>query len=74
MGCHFLLHHSGETVINAKFRSNSKGTKRKRVTYKGTPIRLSVDFSDSLDYLVREGTGDPLQYSCLENPMDGGAW
>ena len=20
-----------------------------------------------------EGTGDPLQYSCLENPMDGGA-
>ena len=21
-----------------------------------------------------EGTGDPLQYSCLENPMDGGAW
>ena len=19
-------------------------------------------------------TGDPLQYSCLENPMDGGAW
>ena len=22
----------------------------------------------------REGTGDPLQYSCLENPMDGGAW
>ena len=21
-----------------------------------------------------EGTGDPLQYSCLETPMDGGAW
>ena len=21
-----------------------------------------------------EGNGDPLQYSCLENPMDGGAW
>ena len=21
-----------------------------------------------------EGTGNPLQYSCLENPMDGGAW
>ena len=21
-----------------------------------------------------EGSGTPLQYSCLENPMDGGAW
>ena len=21
-----------------------------------------------------EGNGDPLQYSCLENPMDRGAW
>ena len=21
-----------------------------------------------------EGTGNPLQYSCLGNPMDGGAW
>ena len=23
---------------------------------------------------IREGNGTPLQYSCLENPMDGGAW
>ena len=23
---------------------------------------------------LREGDGTPLQYSCLENPMDGGAW
>ena len=22
----------------------------------------------------REGHGNPLQYSCLENPMDKGAW
>ena len=22
----------------------------------------------------REGNGNPLQYSCLENPMDGGTW
>ena len=25
-------------------------------------------------YSIREGNGTPLQYSCLENPMDGGAW
>ena len=23
---------------------------------------------------IGEGDGTPLQYSCLENPMDGGAW
>ena len=23
---------------------------------------------------LREGNGNPLQYSCLENPMDEGAW
>ena len=23
---------------------------------------------------TEEGNGTPLQHSCLENPMDGGAW
>ena len=23
---------------------------------------------------IGEGDGTPRQYSCLENPMDGGAW
>ena len=30
----------------------------------------SLDQEDS----PGEGNGTPLQYSCLENPMDGGAW
>ena len=30
----------------------------------------SMDQEDS----PGEGNGNPLQYSCLENPMDGGAW
>ena len=25
-------------------------------------------------HLEKRGNGTPLQYSCLENPMDGGAW
>ena len=25
-------------------------------------------------YAISEGNGNPLQYSCLENPMYGGAW
>ena len=24
--------------------------------------------------MTEEGNGTPLQYCCLENPMDGGAW
>jgi len=27
-----------------------------------------------LSIVLGEGNGTPLQYSCLENPMDGGAW
>ena len=28
----------------------------------------------SLAFKTGEGNGTPLQHSCLENPMDGGAW
>ena len=28
----------------------------------------------SVSSLIGEGDGTPLQYSCLENPMDGGTW
>ena len=28
----------------------------------------------NLDNVLGEGNGTPLQYSCLENSMDGGAW
>ena len=28
----------------------------------------------SMHACVGEGNGNPLQYSCLENPRDGGAW
>ena len=27
-----------------------------------------------LAHMHGEGSGTPLQHSCLENPMDGGAW
>ena len=33
--------------------------------------RLHFHFSLSC---IGEGNGTPLQYPCLENPMDGGAW
>ena len=50
----------------------------------GTQVSISVEKISSLvppvEILIsvvwssREGNGTPLQYSYLENPMDGGAW
>ena len=35
-----------------------------------------VMFKYSVSHIegLGEGSGTPLQYSCLENPTDGGAW
>ena len=49
----------------------------------GSPVCCSSwgckesDWATELNWtvvLIGEGNGTPLQYSCLENPMDGGAW
>ena len=45
----------------------------------GVPVRFEPPKKTKEIYtfytlLFREGDGTPLQYSCLENPMDGGAW
>ena len=37
----------------------------------GQTERLHFHFSLSC---IGEGNGNPVQYSCLENPRDGGAW
>ena len=38
------------------------------------PRSSSGTFYGKLHLLAGEGNGTPLHYSCLENPMDGGAW
>ena len=43
----------------------------------GKESACSAGDSGSISVLGRspgEGNGNPLHYSCLENPMDGGAW
>ena len=35
---------------------------------------LEITVYNIVGHRTREGDGTPLQYSCLENPMDGGAW
>ena len=44
----------------------------------GLESKILKNLVDGVCYLLvplgGEGNGKPLQYSCLENPMDGGAW
>ena len=47
-----------------------------QLSYHGSPLML---INNSLvNAIIKsyygEGNGTPLQYSCLKNPMDGGAW
>ena len=37
-------------------------------------LLLGRKIMTNLDSIFGEGYGTPLQYSCLENPMDKGAW
>ena len=37
-------------------------------------MQADPDSIPGLGRFPREGNGNPLQYSCLENPMNTGAW
>ena len=41
---------------------------------KNRPYCPNHHLKDYLGLHSGEGNGTPLQYSCLENPMGGGAW
>ena len=46
----------------------------------GSEVKVSVSNAGDLGLIPGlgispgEGNGNPLQYSCLENPVDGEAW
>ena len=39
-----------------------------------TELQFLICKMGIIEPVFGEGNGSPLQYSCLENPMDGGAW
>ena len=39
-----------------------------------SPTPLKKREKSGIKCICGEGNGNPLQYSCLENPRDGGAW
>ncbi|KAM9682154.1 ADP-ribose glycohydrolase MACROD2-like isoform 1-T1 [Dama dama] len=53
-----------------------KSLSEKVSLYRGDITLLEVDaiVNAGLQEKPREENGNPLQYSCLENPMDRGAW
>ena len=58
--------------------SVSKGVEKKEPLYNvgAATTKNSIEFPQKCKsrITIREGDGTPLQYSCLENPMGGGAW
>ena len=39
----------------------------------GSEVKAPACNAGDLGSILGEGNGNPFQYSCLENPMDGGA-
>ena len=67
-----LLDSSVHEILQAKILEwvaipSSKGSSQPR-------DRTHIHLFCLLHWQVGEGNGTPLQYFCLENPMDGGAW
>ena len=78
-----LQHHSSKASIlqclaffivqlSHPYMTTGKTIALTRWTFVGKVMFLLFNMLSRL--VIREGNGTPLQYSCLENPMDGGAW
>ena len=79
----FLQHHSSKASIlrhstfftvqlSHPYMTTGKTIALTRQTLVGKVMSLLFNMLSRL--VIREGNGTPLQYSCLENPMNGGAW
>ena len=75
---------TGKSIVELAYNSCSR---KMKVLLKHNIILIPIFFQAKnkspgvlSSYLLKdmrakgEGNGNPLQYSCLENPMDGGAW
>ena len=78
-----LQHHSSKASILQRsaffivqlshpYMTTGKTIALTRQTFVGQVMSLLFNMLSRL--VIGEGNGTPLQYSCLENPMDGGAW
>ena len=49
-------------------------TKKTTINSLVWPLNQNIFIKDLLYTHTGEGSGTPLQYSCLQNPVDGRAW
>ena len=66
--------------MRGTLKKRKKRKKKKFSVVNGSEVKASASnvgdpgLIPGLGRSPGEGNGNPLQYSCLENPMDGGAW
>ena len=60
-------------LLGRKAMTNLDSILKSRDITNKVPSGQSYGFSSGHVWMG-EGNGNPLQYSCLANPMDGGAW
>ena len=58
---------SNDNMRNKEHCASDSGQGRNNIKYDSMVLSKDVERDG-------EDNGTPLQYSCLENPMDGGAW
>ena len=72
-----------QTAVGEKKKKHENQIARTTVVYVhagGSEVKVSASNAGDLGSIPGsgrspgEGNGNPLQYSCLENPMDGEAW
>ena len=62
-------------MVGFKCRIDLEGRGRSDIEFKmPVTLKLGIQILLSNRHLIGEGNGTPLQYSCLEDPMDGGDW
>ena len=63
-----------ERAVTVNFIASPPGSWCVFICFKSAFIKTLLAFSSSFYLTVGEGNGNSLQYSCLENPLDRGAW
>ena len=89
MGCHFLLQgifpiqglnpglpHCGQTLYCLSHQARPECSKQPETCSENMLYMAFILFLIFSIFILSsgEGNGNPLQYSCLENPVDRGAW
>ena len=62
------------THLNAQFQRIARRDKKAFLSYQCKDIEENNRMGKTRDLFMEKAMAPPLQYSCLENPMDGGAW